>query len=1375
MPGDVAGLDTDVAAPADLGQESSDSGGGFDLFLYDTEAQAPDPLAVYTLDPAKGKTVGGEQVLLSGKGFQDGMIATFGYGVAPDVFVLSGSKATVITPAGFPGPVDIEVRTPDGQVAKLPNGFLYYNPVTIESIDPAAGPAQGGTPIIITGSGFSQGATAILGDHIAVDVKVTDDNTILAVTPPGAPGYANVSVNAAEGFATLVGAFFYFEPPRIQQIVPSAGPAAGGSVVLITMDGAHPEAEVYFGDVPADKVSFVDWNHVEASVPPAPVGFVDVSVNTPFGTDTRADGFFYYGASVPPKDLQLLAVLPDSGPTAGGNTVQISAFGLTTADETTVLFGSKVAAVQSVSPGLFLLTVTAPANVEGPVDVTVMNSAGSGTIEGGYTYLPIASVLDVTPDHGPAAGGTKVVVSGQGFLPEAQVYFGALPAPGTVVVSPEELHAVTPVGSPGTVDVTVYQKGTEAVAEDAFTYEGPLGLYIVDPNAGSMAGGTFIKLIGSGFTGEPKVYVGGAPCSHITLESYNVITAKTPPGAPGTVDVEVVSGTQSALLPLSFTYFDPLSFYGGTWGGQVYHAVNVTVLDGDVGIPLADAFVMLWANPDTPYQGFTDPNGQVTFSGPDLMGEQMVTASKECYSNSSVVEYDATNVTLYLHYNCPSMGGGFPPPFTPPIINGRVMGFGKYVVIPPGKCNYSGFEFPGLCQTCQTSEDCVTENSLCATLGEQGKFCLNPCTDDTECPQGYSCTSVQGGGSDFGHCLPLGGQKMVFCSTSKGHYLGENPDNGPGMLTDPEGNFSLIYEGLGEIAVICVGGVLPICNSDWDCIFGDSVCQDGGCWMGDGRPELTSYAMGVARHITLKASGDIINDVNILMDIPMTRQVNVFLDDPHLSWDGPNAIFSKVYVDFGSDGVFEFMEFPVKFYGFDNDTVLTFNHLPSSLTGNIADSTFAILGAAVTATGAGEDPQKLPKTFGLLTNLTQFEDDTVYVKGTGGWEAQPSGIKETLFDLWGDSWNNLYGVGMQGVVAHFNGYSWQPQPGGPDDIALRSVYGADGAVFAVGDKGTALTFDGATWKQMPSPGGANLRAVWAGSKVSVIAVGDYCAYLWDGAKWNFMPGQVFHKINGVFGVNSANVWAVADYGKIIRLVNGVWTLEPSPTGYSLYDVWGTSSVDVWAVGDSGTVVHFDGTNWTVVDSGTKATLKSVYGTGPDDVTIVGGKGTILHWDGAVLANESLAGVQQDFLTQYASKDSGLALISGNHQIVMTPFVTPVNITFPGDGDVIDQNYLEWQVDPGPASSFYYTTLEQPSMMGPPIMFWDLMSDGDVTYVELPDFPNIEGTPGVPEGFYIYSVLRVYKEGFDIDNYDFMDLDYTTWRSWSSDMSNFLSE
>jgi hypothetical protein len=60
----------------------------------------------------------------------------------------------------------------------------------------------------------------------------------------------------------------------------------------------------------------------------------------------------------------------------------------------------------------------------------------------------------------------------------------------------------------------------------------------------------------------------------------------------------------------------------------------------------------------------------------------------------------------------------------------------------------------------------------------------------------------------------------------------------------------------------------------------------------------------------------------------------------------------------------------------------------------------------------------------------------------------------------------------------------------------------------------------------------------------------------------------------------------------------------------------------------------------------------------------------------------------------------------------------------------------------------------------------------VTEVELPDFPNIEGTPGIPQGTLKLTIIRGYKEGFDIDNFDYYDFNVLDWRSWAVDVVLF---
>ena len=65
-----------------------------------------------------------------------------------------------------------------------------------------------------------------------------------------------------------------------------------------------------------------------------------------------------------------------------------------------------------------------------------------------------------------------------------------------------------------------------------------------------------------------------------------------------------------------------------------------------------------------------------------------------------------------------------------------------------------------------------------------------------------------------------------------------------------------------------------------------------------------------------------------------------------------------------------------------------------------------------------------------------------------------------------------------------------------------------------------------------------------------------------------------------------------------------------------------------------------------------------------------------------------------------------------------------------------------------------------------------LEPADVTDVLLPDFPNIEGTPGIGEGFKILDIIRAYREGFDIDSFSYSDLGTARWRSWAMDRVTF---
>jgi Metallo-peptidase family M12/IPT/TIG domain len=123
----------------------------------------------------------------------------------------------------------------------------------VSAISPTSGSTTGGTPVTITGSGFTAPATVKIGGTSAASVVVVNATTITAGTPAGAAGAADVSVivTGNQG-ATLVGGFTYSSsgsqaPPSVSSATtlhpltpcrlldtrnaaaPLGGPSLGGS------------------------------------------------------------------------------------------------------------------------------------------------------------------------------------------------------------------------------------------------------------------------------------------------------------------------------------------------------------------------------------------------------------------------------------------------------------------------------------------------------------------------------------------------------------------------------------------------------------------------------------------------------------------------------------------------------------------------------------------------------------------------------------------------------------------------------------------------------------------------------------------------------------------------------------------------------------------------------------------------------------------------------------------------------------------------------------------------------------------------------------------------------------------------------------------
>jgi len=245
-------------------------------------------------------------------------------------------------------------------------------------------------------------------------------------------------------------------------------------------------------------------------------------------------------------------VSPESGVTGGGTSVTIT--GINLGEATAVKFGPNNATSFTVNSPTSI-TAVSPAGT-GTVDVTVTTPAGTSAPNPAdrFTYGP--TVTSVSPNFGPAAGGTTVTITGTNLAEATAVKFGSTNATSFTVSSPTSISAAAPAGT-GTVDVTVTTpEGTSPIRPtDSFTYVPLPAVTSVSPNTGLETGGTSVTIGGTAFTGATAVKFGSTTATSFTVTSANSINAVTPPGT-GTVDVTVTTsgGTSTTVAADHFTY-----------------------------------------------------------------------------------------------------------------------------------------------------------------------------------------------------------------------------------------------------------------------------------------------------------------------------------------------------------------------------------------------------------------------------------------------------------------------------------------------------------------------------------------------------------------------------------------------------------------------------------------------------------------------------------------------------------------------------------------------------------------------------------------------------------------------------------------------------
>ncbi|MCX4851745.1 IPT/TIG domain-containing protein [Streptomyces sp. NBC_00893] len=242
-----------------------------------------------------------------------------------------------------------------------------------------------------------------------------------------------------------------------------------------------------------------------------------------------------------------MPISPNQGSTGGGTLVTIT--GTNLSGTSAVNFGAKPATnVTNVSPTQ--VTAISPSGT-GAVGVTVTTPGGtSNPVPFFYVGAPFKSSLG--PTSGPLAGGNTVTINGVGLATATGVSFGANTATPTVV-SDTQLTVAVPAGAAaGPVGVSVTTAGGTNNGL-SYTYVDVPTVATVAPASGPTAGGTGVTITGTNLGTTESVTFDGNPAP-FSVVSSTTVSAVTPPGTPGAVDVVVTNLAGSDTAADAFTY-----------------------------------------------------------------------------------------------------------------------------------------------------------------------------------------------------------------------------------------------------------------------------------------------------------------------------------------------------------------------------------------------------------------------------------------------------------------------------------------------------------------------------------------------------------------------------------------------------------------------------------------------------------------------------------------------------------------------------------------------------------------------------------------------------------------------------------------------------
>jgi len=256
-----------------------------------------------------------------------------------------------------------------------------------------------------------------------------------------------------------------------------------------------------------------------------------------------------YNISITPPEPVLTGIAPPTGPTQGGTTLTIT--GSNFGPSGTVMVGASSCNVTVYSAGYIECVSPAGEGTSNAVSVRYLWMTSNTAL---FAYDP-PTVLSVTPQTGPTAGGQRVRVQGSNFGLNPLVTIGSVQCTN-ITRTHTTINCTVGAGQGTSLPVQVGVLTQFSNADRLFNYLPPT-ITDFSPSRANTAGGALLTVTGTNFGTSGLVEIGVYRCNNTVYNDTTVICTIAP-GEGANLVVRITVSGQVALSAGGFTFFDPV-------------------------------------------------------------------------------------------------------------------------------------------------------------------------------------------------------------------------------------------------------------------------------------------------------------------------------------------------------------------------------------------------------------------------------------------------------------------------------------------------------------------------------------------------------------------------------------------------------------------------------------------------------------------------------------------------------------------------------------------------------------------------------------------------------------------------------------------------